>query len=329
MGDTLFSMREVSFLRQRSESWKRAEALVEKARTANPDDLAGHFVELTDDLSYARTFYPDGRTTAYLNELTARFFGLIYKNRREEAGRIRRFFARDVPLAVRRAHRHLLAATVVFLVAAAIGVLSGRNDPTFARLILSDYYVDMTEANIAKNDPMAVYKEMSPVVMYFQIAFNNFRVGVISVALGVFTAIGAGYILFNNGVMVGVFQDFFAQRGLGLESALVIWIHGALEIPSIVVCGGAGLLLGSAWLFPGSYPRGEAFQRGAKDALRIFLGTAPVILFAALLESFVTRYTGMPVWLSLAIILGSLGFIVWYYVLYPIRVTRHARPTPA
>ena len=131
-------------------------------------------------------------------------------------------------------------------------------------------------------------------------------------------------MLFYNGVMVGVFQDFFFQHSaaVGLESFLTIWIHGALEIPAIVVCGGAGLLLGSGWLFPGSYPRGEAFRRSARQALFIFLGTVPAIALAAVLEGFVTRHTEMPTALSLALIGASFGYMIWYYVLYPIRLTR-------
>lgn len=318
-------MREVSFLRQRSASWKRAETLIDGARSADPDELAARFVELTDDLSYARTFYPGGKTTAYLNELTARFFNLIYRNRKEEASRIKRFFVRDVPLAVRAGHRHLLTALVLFALSMLIGVLSARNDETFARLILSDAYVDMTLDNIAKGDPMGVYKEMNPVLMFLMIAFNNVRVAMWVFASGIFTAVGAGLVLFRNGVMVGVFQDFFVERGLGTESFLTIWIHGALEIPAIVVCGGAGLLLGSGWLFPGPYPRGEAFRRSARNALYIFLSTVPAILVAALLESFVTRHTDMPTALSVLIIGASFAYMIWYYVVYPIRLTR-ARP---
>ena len=48
----------------------------------------------------------------------------------------------------------------------------------------------------------------------------------------------------------------------------------------------------------------------------------PVFLTAAFLEGFVTRYTEMPPWLSLSIIFASLGFILWYFVLYPLRVER-------
>ncbi len=317
-------MREAHFLQQRSDAWKRAEALVEGAQRADPDELAAHFIALTDDLSYARTFYPAGKTTAYLNELTARFYHLIYKNRKEEAGRIRRFFARDVPLAVRAGHRHLFAALVLFVLAALVGVLSARNDETFARLILSDGYVDMTLENIEKGDPMGVYKEIGPLVMFLQIGFNNFRVAAWTVASGIFTAVGAGLVLFHNGIMVGVFQDLFFQHSpeVGIESFLTIWIHGALEIPAIVVCGGAGLLLGSGWLFPGPYPRGEAFRRSARQALFIFLGTVPAIAAAALLEGFVTRHTEMPTALSIVIIAASFAYMIWYYILYPRHLTR-------
>jgi hypothetical protein len=43
----------------------------------------------------------------------------------------------------------------------------------------------------------------------------------------------------------------------------------------------------------------------------------PVFITAGFLESFVTRHTGMPVFLSLTIILGSLAFVVWYFLIYP------------
>jgi len=43
---------------------------------------------------------------------------------------------------------------------------------------------------------------------------------------------------------------------------------------------------------------------------------------AAFLEGFITRYSGMPVWLSLFILISSACFIIWYFVIYPIRLDR-------
>jgi len=77
-------------------------------------------------------------------------------------------------------------------------------------------------------------------------------------------------------------------------------------------------------LFPGTYSRREALARAARDAVKLALGLAPVIVVAAFLESFVTRHTEMPVALSLAIIGGSAAFIIWYFGIYPRLVARRA-----
>src|SRR5690606_15344093 len=103
------------------------------------------------------------------------------------------------------------------------------------------------------------------------------------------------YFLFYNGVMLGSFQYFFHQRGLLMESALTIWIHGTLEITAIVIAGGAGIVMGNSILFPGTYSRTESLMRGARRGVKIVLGMIPIFLVAAFLESFVTRLTDMPV----------------------------------
>jgi uncharacterized membrane protein SpoIIM required for sporulation len=119
---------------------------------------------------------------------------------------------------------------------------------------------------------------------------------------------------------VGAFQYFFFARGLGWKSVLVIWIHGTLEISSFIVAGAAGLVLGNSILFPGTHKRVHSLRRGAKDGLKMMVGLVPIFVVAASLEGFVTRYSGMPVWLSLLILLSSLSFIIWYFIIYPVRL---------
>ena len=60
-------MKEALFVKQNSEKWKSYEGL----KTDNPDELAQRFVDITNDLAYAKTFYPKSKTTAYLNGLAA------------------------------------------------------------------------------------------------------------------------------------------------------------------------------------------------------------------------------------------------------------------
>jgi uncharacterized membrane protein SpoIIM required for sporulation len=52
------------------------------------------------------------------------------------------------------------------------------------------------------------------------------------------------------------------------------------------------------------------------------IGLVPIFIAAAFLEGFITRYTSMPAWISVFILAGSASFMVWYFVVYPIRVKK-------
>ena len=128
------------------------------------------------------------------------------------------------------------------------------------------------------------------------------------------------------------FQYIFFSKGLGAQSILVIWIHGTLEISSIVIAATAGFILAGGILFPGTYKRMVSFKRSAKDAAKILICLVPVFIVAAFFESYVTHLMsqaydkennfGLPVWISIAILLSSLAFITWYFIILPIRLHR-------
>jgi uncharacterized membrane protein SpoIIM required for sporulation len=306
-------MREALFVKQNAEKWKA----YEKLQTTNPDELADRFVDITNDLAYAKTFYPKSKTTAYLNGIASILHQSIYKNKKEDSSRFISFWKFELPLLFYKYRRQLLYAFLFFLTFSLIGALSAKHDDTFVRLILGDSYVNMTNENIAKGDPFGVYKQEGEFEMFFMIAANNIYVSLVTFASGIFFSIGPVFMMLKNGVMLGSFEYYFFSKGLGLQSILVIWIHGTLEISAIIIAGAAGLVLGHGLLFPKTYTRGQAFKASAKDGTKIALGIVPVLLIAAFFEGFITRHTGMPVALSLSILAGSLFFIVWYVVLYP------------
>ncbi len=312
-------MREVAFLKANAEKWKQFERLVRSPKGADPDRLAELFVQLTDDLSYARTFYPQSKTTQYLNGLAAEVHQAIYRNRREDRRRFVTFWRRELPEVMAASRRELLVSFVVFALSVGVGVLSAAGDGTFARLILGDGYVNMTLANIDRGDPMAVYKQAHEMDMFLAITFNNVRVSFLAFALGLLASFGTGYVLFSNGVMLGAFHYLFYEHQLLGPSLLVVYIHGALEISAVVVAGCAGLVLGNGILFPGTYTRTESLVRAAKRGLKIVVGLVPIFVAAGFLEGFVTRHTGMPAAVGIAIIAASFGFVLWYFVLYPYR----------
>ncbi|WP_066832491.1 stage II sporulation protein M [Rufibacter ruber] len=312
-------MREAAFVKQNSAKWKRYAA----EPTTNPDELADRFIELTDDLAFARTFYPDSDTTHYLNSLTGKMHQAIYRNKKEQGNRFFLFWKQELPLLFRQHHRQLLYAFLIFAVACLIGALSAAYDDSFVRLIMGDRYVNMTIANIRKGDPMAVYKQAGEAEMFLQITMNNVYVSFLAFVAGAVLSVGTFYVLFRNGVMLGAFQYFFYKYGLLGTSALTIWIHGTLEISAIVIAGCAGFVMGNSILFPKTFSRLESFKRGAKQGLKIVVGLVPVFITAGFLEGFVTRHTEMPLFLSLTIILGSAAFIVYYFIYYPYRL--HAK----
>lgn len=287
--------------------------------------MAGEFTELVNDLGYAKTFYPNSRVTQYLNGLASRIYLGIYKNKKEESSRIFRFWKSELPLIVRAHHREILYSFIIFTLFAILAAFSAAHDESFVRGVLGDGYVEMTEDNIAKGDPFGVYKSGEPLITFLRIAKNNIEVSFMVFVAGIFFSIGAVWMIFRNGVMVGAFQYYFFARGLGLKSVLVIWIHGTLEISCIIIAGAAGLILGNSIVFPGTYNRMESLKRGAKDGLKCMIGLVPIFIVAAFLEGFVTRYSTMPLWLSLIILVGSLAFIIWYFIIYPIRLERKYR----
>lgn len=309
-------MREVAFVRRNKETW---EAFEEKlsAENPDPDELADLYLRITDDLAYARSYYSGSKTERYLNELASDVHQRIYRTKPEERGWVQRFFLQEVPEAVASARTELIVAFCVFVGAVAIGMLSAAYDPDFVRLILGDAYVNMTLSNIESGDPMAVYKKMNQIDMFLGIAFNNIRVAFLAFACGLIFSVGSGYILLQNGVMVGAFHYLFVEQNLFIESALVIYIHGTLELSVIVIAGAAGMVMGNGFLFPGTKPRFESFAERARVGGKIVFGLVPVFLLAAFLEGFVTRLTDMPAGVSLLIIGSSASFIVYYFVILP------------
>lgn len=313
-------MREVTFLKQNRQRWEQFEKLLNSRHRTDPDQLAELLVQLTDDLSYARTYYPKTKTTLYLNNLAGKVYQEIYKNRRERSNRFVTFWTTELPELMWQRRRELLYSFLLFSLFCLIGAFSAAIDPNFVRVILGDSYVNMTLENIENGDPLAVYKQQGEGSMFARITVNNIFVSLVTFIKGVVFSLGTVEALMHNGIMLGSFQYFFYERGFLVESLLTIWIHGTLEISAIVIAGAAGLTMGNSILFPGTYTRLYSFMRGAKQGLKMVIGLVPVFIMAGFLESFVTRHNDMHPALSLAIILGSATFVVWYFLLYPSRL---------
>jgi uncharacterized membrane protein SpoIIM required for sporulation len=316
-------LREALFIKKNKDRWLQSQ----NTPSENPDETAMEFTQLVDDLSYAKTFYPQSRVTRFLNARASQTYMSIYQNRKEERNRITEFWKYTVPLTVRKHHNVLLCCAVLFIVFFMVGFYSAKHDESFVREMLGDNYVNMTEENIEKGKPFGVYAEGGELLMWLGIMLNNIFVSFTYFARGIVLCFPSITSLLTEGVRLGAFEEMFFAKGLGIQSLLTVFIHGTLEISAIVIAGAAGVVLGKGWMFPGTGKRLNAFMKGAKEGVIIVVSLIPVFIIAAFFEGFITRYYTMPQWLSAIILLSSASYIIWYYIIYPLQVQRKLKAT--
>ena len=104
---------------------------------------------------------------------------------------------------------------------------------------------------------------------------------------------GAGTLveLFYNGVILGAVGCDYVRDGQSVF--LLGWLlpHGSVEIPSIVLAGQAGLVLGGAMLGWGRRARlRERLRAVAPDLATLIGGVALLLVWAGLVEAFFSQY---------------------------------------
>lgn len=314
-------MREGAFIKKNRERWES----VQQGETTEADQMAAEFIRLTDDLAYAKTFYPHSKVTHYINTLAARIYLRIYQNRKEESNRLLLFWKRDLPLTIRKHHGVILFCFLVFAVFFTIGFFSSMQDESFVRQMLTDQYVDMTEQNIEAGNPFGVYQSGSSFLMWAGFMINNIMVSLMYFVRGILFGVLTIMALVRESVRVGAFEYIFYAKGLGGQAVITILLHGLLELTAIIISCAAGVVLGKSFLFAGTVRRLDSLRQGAKDGVRIVVGLMPVFATAAFFEGFITRHYRMPLALSTSLLLLSGTFIVWYFIIYPIRLQRQLK----
>jgi len=318
-------MKESAFVKQNKSRWEEFEKVAQHRQQAKPDRLAELFIQITDDLSFARTHYAESRTTKYLNALASKVHLEIYKNKREDKSRFITFWKYELPEVMYDVRKPLLYAFIIFIVAGIMGAVSVKYDDTFVRLIMGDGYVNMTLENIKNGNPTKVYSGESEGMMFFLITWNNIFVSFRVFVFGIFASLGTGFYLFYNGLMVGTFIMFFAMEQQLSQALPVIMLHGTIELSSIVIAAAAGFTMGNSLLFPGTYRRLTSFKMGAVKGLKIVMGLVPFFILAGFIESFITRYAFMHWSIKTTIIGLSAVLMIYYFIIYPVRLKRNGK----
>jgi uncharacterized membrane protein SpoIIM required for sporulation len=311
-------LREALFIKKNRERWLKNQ--MEPPEDA--DEMAREFTQLVDDLAYAKTFYPSGKVTQYINTEASKIYLNIYKNRREESNRLVTFWKYDLPLTIRKHHGTILFSFIIFVVFWCLGFFISKYDQSVARSFFGDGYVELTQDNIDKGNPFGIYEFGNPILSWLGIMINNIQVSLRYFIEGLFCGIPTLYELATEGTRIGTFHQLFAAKGLGFQVFLVVFVHGTLELTAIIIAAAAGMVMGKSFLFPGTIKRLDAFKQGAKDGVKMIIGLIPVFIVAAFFEGLFTRlYNDLSV-LTTIIVCLSVIFIIWYFVIYPIRLSR-------
>ena len=312
-------MREVAFIKQNKDKWLEVETVLSERKPISPDQMADYYVQLLGDLSFVQTYYPKSNTVTYLNFLVTQIYQKIYKTKRIEKNRLKFFFADYVPTLAYKYRKLIYFSFILFFFFALVGALSAYYEPRYVRAIMGDMYVNMTLENIENGDPMAVYKQGSNWASAIGITFNNIKVAFYCFLFGITAGVMTFSTALQNGVILGAFMYFCYEMGEINAALRALWLHGAMEIFSIVIAIAAGFVLTGGILFPKTYSRMLSFKIAFREGVSLLFGTVPFFIAAGFIEGFITRYYyDMPLWLNLTIILGTLAVITYYFLIYPV-----------
>ena len=298
----------------RHENWNKLEAMVQRVETSSlktltPDDLRDFgllYRQAAADLSAARAD-PSSRTLeAYLNQLVSRAHNYIYSGQRLSPATVGQFLLHGYPRIFRRLLPYTAAALVVFVAGGLLGTLITLARPAFMHAMLGPEMVSQIEHHKMWTDSVLTAKPQSSSA----IMTNNITVCFLTFAGGIVAGLGTIWLMFTNGVSIGVVATACGQHGMALSLWSFVAAHGALELPSIFIAGGAGLRLAVGLLFPGMLGRKDALALAGGESVRLISGTIPLLVIAGTLEAFLSP-THAPVGLKFAVcafLLTALGF---------------------
>jgi uncharacterized membrane protein SpoIIM required for sporulation len=305
------------WLQKRRPYWDRLGALLAQAQAVGVKQLSRSelretallYRQAASDLSTLRQDSTARAYAAHVNQLLARAHHIIYSSRRKGFKKIFYFLRDDYPLIVQQQIGYVLLALVLSLGGAALGSVLTLARPQFMRHMLGPAMVETIERHemwthsIVGLEPVASSAIMT----------NNLSVCFMAFAGGILFGLGPVYSMFLNGILLGVVGVACAQHGMAVDLWSFVAPHGSLELPSILLAGGAGLRLAHGLLFPGIYRRRDSIARAGVEATRLVSGVIPLLIIAGSLEGFFSP-SNAPVWLKFTV--GGLLFsllVVWLF----------------
>jgi uncharacterized membrane protein SpoIIM required for sporulation len=246
------------------------------------------------DLAKIMTFSAEPEIRRYLEALVARAYGEIHETR----GRPHRFapwhwFFATFPQTFRRHLGAFWLSVAITVIGTAFGGLAITLDPDAKDVLLPFEHLQGDPRERVAHEEHTSKDQLQGAKSMFSsfLMTHNTQVSIFTMALGITWGVGTIIMLFYNGVILGaVTLDYMLA---GETKFLVGWLlpHGAVEIPSILIAGQAGLLLGRAligWGDRSSLP--VRLRSISPDLVTLIFGVAVMLIWAGIIESFFSQY---------------------------------------
>ncbi|MGC2210122.1 MAG: stage II sporulation protein M [Candidatus Korobacteraceae bacterium] len=305
----------------RKPHWERLEALVTQCGSGGTAKLGRSdlrefgllYRQVAADLSILRQDATGTHYARRLNQLLGRAHSIIYTGKKTSLRSILAFFAEDWPALVRKMQPYLAVVASVFVLCGMAGVLLTLRNADFALQVLGPGMMDSIERHQMWTQSIVGMKPLASGA----IMTNNLAVCFMTFAMGVTAGLGTLYMIAFNGLLMGVVGAACGTHGMSLSLWSFVAGHGSLEIPAIFFAGAAGLRLGAGLLFPGNLTRRESIRVAGSEAVKLELGTVPLLVVAGLVEGFISPLEINP---ALKFALGAALFtalLVWVFSRQP------------
>ncbi|HEX8407868.1 MAG TPA: stage II sporulation protein M [Thermoanaerobaculia bacterium] len=307
------------FLAERRPIWNDLDALLARAEDVELSREEMHeLVELyrrtCSDLNRARSYTANPEVLGPLNQLTGRAYRFIYRaaQRTPIWATFVTLVTREIPSAFRRERVAVLVATCAFLAGVLFGALAVLVDPGNAeRLIPPDFFSESPRERVEKIEKEDERIDNMEKALLFGASLytHNIKVSFLAFSLGALTILLGILILFYNGVILGAVGTMYVLDDVTVFFFAWVGPHGALELPSIVFAGAAGLVVGRALLLPGDLSRGASLRRVLPNVWRMIIGAALTLVLAGLIEGSFSQFSAKTIPYSLKIAVAGLLFV--------------------
>lgn len=315
------------FVSDRTPVWQRLDQLLTEAESTTPTTRELHeIVQLyrrtATDLNRARSHTANPEILSYLNQLTGRGYRYIYRASHEERilPAFGRLVSREIPAAFRRRRNVIAVAASVFLLGVLFGALAVALDRDNApRLVPRDFFTKSPRQRVEQIENGDERIDTMEKAFYFGASLytHNIKVACLAFGVGALTIVGGFALLFYNGVILGAIGMMYLFDGVTVFFLAWVGPHGALELPSIIFAGAAGLLTGRALLMPGNLTRGASLRRVMPDVMRIMCGATLTLICAGLIEGSFSQFSShtIPYGLKIGVAAVLFAALVTYLFL--------------